>query len=329
MGKILVPIGLSVFYPYAGIVRISDPQIWIPMIILGLLMIMLIRYGRRSPVTIFGLLTYFILLSPTFLHFRRAGDLYFAVDRYAYLPSIGIFMILAMGISWMHDRYRQSTIRCLIMLILLISTGLSIRQTTFWNSQTSLFGQALKLYPQATRARTNLVRKLRKDRKPQEAYNLLQEGIRTADAMELHEQLGYLYAETGHIADAHQEFLTARDMKPGDPNPLFDIASLAEQTGQSEVAIEGYKAVITLEPSFVIARVHLAKLLRITAKDMRGAEEQIQEAIRWNPNSAEAHAEFSSLLRAQERMKEADRELAIARSIDENSIPMEITASEQ
>ena len=147
MEKILLPVGLSIFYPYTGIVRISDPQIWISMIILGLLMIMLMRYGRRSPVTIFGLLTYVILLSPTFLHFHRAGDLYFAVDRYAYLPSIGIFMVLAVGIGWMRDRCQHSTMLCLIMIMLLTSTGLSIRQTTLWNSQTSLFSHALKLYP--------------------------------------------------------------------------------------------------------------------------------------------------------------------------------------
>jgi tetratricopeptide (TPR) repeat protein len=325
--KILLPLRFSIFYPYSGSVEIADAAIALPVIMFVLLMIILMRYARHRPMVWFGLALYIMILAPTFLHFRRAGDLYFAVDRYAYLPSVGIFLLIAMLIERLAHRLSSQTIHQVIVIILMISTGLSIHQTTVWNSQESLFTHALKLYPNATRARTNLARKMRRNRSPQEAYDLLQEGVRVADAMELHQQLGYLYAETNHLAEAHQEFLKARDMKPGDPSPLFDIASLAEQTGQSAVAIEGFQAVIDLDPSFVIARVHLAKLLRIEKDDLQGAEEQLHEALRWNPNSVEAHAEFSSLLRANGNIESALKEEEIARSIDPSSVPLAVNGS--
>jgi len=211
---------------------------------------------------------------------------------------------------------RAVTMRCLIVIILMIMTGLSAKQTAVWQSQTSLFTHALKNYPEATRARTNLARKLRREGKPQEAYDLLKAGIRTADAMELHLQLGYLYAETGHLPEAHAEFLIAQNMKPDDPSPLFDLASLAEQTGQKEAAMEGFAKVISMDPSFVIARIRLARLLRTEKKDLPAAQHEVETALAWNGNSAEAHAEFAAILRALGKVEEAERAYTIAQEID-------------
>ncbi|MBM3227309.1 hypothetical protein FJZ27_00370 [Candidatus Peribacteria bacterium] len=314
--KLVLPIRLSIFYPYAGEVHIGDPRIWISVAAFIGMCGWIIKARKCSPILVLGFLSYLVFLSPTFLHFRRAGDLYFAVDRYAYLPSIGFFLMVTLCLAHIARSLRAVTMRCLIVIILMIMTGLSAKQTAVWQSQTSLFTHALKNYPEATRARTNLARKLRREGKPQEAYDLLKAGIRTADAMELHLQLGYLYAETGHLPEAHAEFLIAQNMKPDDPSPLFDLASLAEQTGQKEAAMEGFAKVISMDPSFVIARIRLARLLRTEKKDLPAAQHEVETALAWNGNSAEAHAEFAAILRALGKVEEAERAYTIAQEID-------------
>jgi len=54
-------------------------------------------------------------------------------------------------------------------------------------------------------------------------------------------------------------------------------------------------AAVILDPSYVVARVGLARLMR-GAKEYAVADEQLREALRWNPSSVEAHMEYARLL---------------------------------
>ena len=92
--KLTVPTRLTVIYPFQRMITVLAPEFFLPLLInLGLLWIAFWQ-RRTRPLVSFGILFYFVTLAPTFFNFHKGDLLFFAVDRYAYIPSLGFFMVL-------------------------------------------------------------------------------------------------------------------------------------------------------------------------------------------------------------------------------------------
>ncbi|MBI4129511.1 hypothetical protein HY464_02355, partial [Candidatus Peregrinibacteria bacterium] len=98
--KMLWPSGLSVLYPYTGAVTIRSADFAVPLLLflllIGLAIWLWFRWRRAS----IGLWFFLVTVTPTFLNFAKGGDMdrYFASDRYAYIPSIGVFLLAGYGL---------------------------------------------------------------------------------------------------------------------------------------------------------------------------------------------------------------------------------------
>jgi tetratricopeptide (TPR) repeat protein len=313
--KFLLPFNLSVFYPYHGAITFFDPQFLVPTLLLAALAVCAIVYARRAPLASFGFLFFLLTVAPTFPQFHKGASMFFAVDRYAYLPSIGILVLLAGALAAAAHSFgrasteaRWGTAGGVLLLFIL----LSVQQTGVWDSTQTLFGHALALYPSSIEARIALADDLRARGKVQDAFELLKEGLQyDKNDSRLYVNAGYLYAETGNVEEARKQFEKAKSLAPADPDPVYALASLDAQTGYPAEAEAEYAAVIALDPSFVGARVHLSEYL-IAAKNLTGADAQLREALRWNPSSVPALVAMAELL---EIRKEPGAEVLLARAL--------------
>lgn len=324
--KLVAPVHLSPFYPFHGEIRLSDPQFLLPLLFILSLLATAILTLRRTPWVAFSSLFFLITLSPTFANVHKGGAMFFAVDRYAYLPSVGMILLLIVGLGMIEDRFcahQRSKFLAMIVAAPLLSifTILSAFQTAIWESPERLFSHALGLYPDSVAVRTDLARLKREAGAYEEAFAILKEGLTYGDDAYLHLGAGYVYAAVGSVEEAREQFTKASLMDPKNPEPVFAIGVLEEHEGDLVPARASFERAVAMDPSYVAARVKLG-LLDLKDKHPKDAEDQFREALAWNRSSFEALAALGQLLAEEGRVEESLPYLRKAAQLNPRSIPV-------
>ena len=155
--KIFLPFGLSAFYPYpyplinAGWVINTFPPVFyltllLTIAIFGFSVFGVISSRKNLYITGFGLLFYAVTIALV-LQFLPVGRASMA-DRYAYIPSIGLFFIAG---YFVHLLYQTKTFKVPIIVIVVIYAGLLFfltrEQTKVWKNDETLWSNVIRLYP--------------------------------------------------------------------------------------------------------------------------------------------------------------------------------------
>lgn len=316
--KLLLPVRLSFMYPYEGEISAARPDLLFGGLLLFLLSGVAAFLWRRARVWSFAILFFLLTVSPTFLHYRRFGMVFLAVDHYAYLPSVGFFLFLALLFSWWlrHGKARWRAM-CWISATFLVLLGvtLSVYQTTFWDSSERLYTNILRLYPRAVKARVLFANELRENGEYKASLDLLREGLRFGDDAQLHLYAGYIYADMHDAAKTREQLNLAHRLSPADPDILFALGQYEEQMGRIDQAKQLYVAAIARDGMFPSPRIFLAHILRMEG-DLAGAETQLREVLRRFPSCIDAHLEYALLCREDGRLAEAEQHLDTILRVD-------------
>jgi len=317
--KFLLPLNLTVFYTHRGVIMITDPLFALPWAIIlvitaGLITWSVISIRKQKMISpllssvLFGALFFFLTLAPTFLNFQKGAETFVAVDRYAYLPMIGLLFAAAYSLDALRRGRWKRSLQIAGSLVIILGTLLSGHQTNTWMKPEYLYQQALNVHPHSLGARISYVKLLRDQGQLQEAFDVLKAGLVYGDDMHLHLAAGYIYARAGQVQEAIQEFETAKQMDTVNPESYFALGSLWEQTGNPLLAEQEYAKAVELDHTYVLARVRLAKYLKSHGA-LAEAENHLREAIKWNPNSIEAHEDLGNLLLEIGQTEEANEHL--------------------
>ena len=291
VGKLVLPVGFSILHPYTD--SISMLVLW--PYVLGVVCLLSIAYRARhnySWIT-FCIALYIIGVAPTFINVAKASYIFFAVDRYMYLPLIAIVLCIAFLIDHF---YKKLSLNLYIggSVAVAIFAVLSFYQVQTWQSPTALYEHAVQVYPESAAARASLARIYREEKQYNKAFAVLQEGLQYSKHPSLYLGAGYIYARVGQVADAREQFTKAASIDPGNAEPVFSLGSLEEQVGNTKRAQQLYEKAILLDQSYVIARVRYAGLLLADGNTQKAAE-QLQQALEWNPNSVDAHLLYADV----------------------------------
>ena len=308
IGKLLFPIGLTVIYPFQGTITLLSPEFFFPALINLVLIGIALWQWKKRPLVSYGILFFFFTLLPTFFNFHKGDLLFFAVDRYAYIPSIGLLLSLVLVSAELSDMFRLSRyVRVSVMIIVLtVFTGLSMRQTTFWDTPDTLFTHAIDLYPESASARMAMGSVLRERNQLVEAFKVLHDGTKYSDHPGLNIEAGLVYASAGQVSDARQQFHLALQKNPDLAPAMNYLGGLDEHDGDTASAMDWYQKAILSDPSFVSVRVHLARLLMKTGK-LDEAFSQLTSAYSWNPVSFEVIDAFIALETLRKNVSEVGR----------------------
>ena len=280
--KLFLPINLSMFYPYndTGLFSVSSIA---ALLAVAALVVISIRVRTLT----FGLWFFFLTIGLTFFNLHSGGLTSLAADRYVYLPSIGILFLFAYFLNTYAYKLPQIGIKISGAIILAILCVLSIAQTKVWETPESLFTHSLNLHPESVAARIGLASIQRQAGKVEQAFETLREGLDYRDNARLRIGAGLVYAKTGQISDAVEQFKKARELDPENPESIYYLGSLREEIGNTTSAIESYRQAVEMDPSYVAAHVGLARLL-IPRGEIEEAGMHLEEALRWNPSTTEA-----------------------------------------
>lgn len=302
--KLFIPTDLSIIYPLQGDISLWSAAILPFAIISILLVVVVLRSWRRHPWLTFGIGWYLATLAPTYLNIGKAGLIFFAVDRYAYLPSVAVLFIFVKLLRNVPITKRVGISVGASVIALLIA--ISMHQTRFWDTPDGLFQRTLDIYPESIGARIALSTFYRHQNKLEESFEVLREGLEQGDHPLLSLHAGYVYASAGQVKDAKERFMSASQMDPLNPEPLFALGSLYEKTGKADRAIPLFEQAVALDDSYVIARARLG-LLYLEEGRTDEAREQFEAALEWNINSYEANLGMAELLEGQNDLEGAKK----------------------
>jgi protein O-mannosyl-transferase len=318
--KLFLPFNLSVIYPYEGDITLSSGNFIIPIVIVSILVFMTFSsaiWMKRLKIPhyremIFGILFFLVTLLPTFINFSKGGENYYASDRYAYIPSIGILFIV--GTILLFACFRDDRARVLrqrltnlvtaLLCIALLFVILSFRQSLTWKNNETLFLNSLRLFPNSHIAHNNLGAHYRLKRE----LNKAEEHFKTAlDLNPMTYTYGFLaqvYAEKGQTQKSIATYEDGLLAEPENAELHFGLGTVYAFKGDLLNAESEFEETIRLEPSHVLAHHKLGVLYG--RQDLTGkAIEQYGLALKNDPFAVESHYNLAVELSGMNQKEEA------------------------
>lgn len=227
-----------------------------------------IRFRKCFPLVLAGWTFFLVTLAPSFLHYTRGNENFMlGSERYMYLPSVGIFLIIAVLI---HALWKESWItrptRLLLAFgmtfIMLVFSYLTMLRTFVFQDAVIFSIDILQKNPNNGRTWYNLGIALETESKPMEAEEAYLAALKVkpnlADAAI---NLGILYTKEGRTDEAMKMFEQATIIRPDYFKGHFNLGVALQNAGKFSEAEVAYRNTLELFPDFPAARRNLATVL--------------------------------------------------------------------
>jgi tetratricopeptide (TPR) repeat protein len=260
LGKTFWPADLAVFYPHPG--HWPAAQATFAAILIAGLCLAVLWFGRRFPFAVTGWFWFFGMLIPT-VGLVQVGNQSMA-DRYMYLPSIGLFVILAWSAREISLRWRSARGAMAMMggLAVIACGVVTIGQLQHWQDDESLFRHALTVTRGNFVAHNNLGNDLLRRGQVAEAIVQYQQALAIQPGYELaHCNLGAALLQRGEVDEAIVEFQKALALQADLSAAHEQLGNALIQKGQVDEAVMHYEKALESQPDLTQAHVDLASAL--------------------------------------------------------------------
>ena len=285
IAKLIIPVSLSGLYPYPE--SFSGPIIFIGflgIVIIGFLVFLMLRKIKNREV-IFGILFFAINISFLLKLFDvPAGD-YIMADRYAYVPSIGIFLLIGIFLNHLLEKgniYKKAVPVILVIYILFLSL-LTMNRVPVWKNDLVFYTDMIAKTPNAKVAYTNRGGIFREKGKLNEALNDFNKAINLGPATyKDFSNRGVVYNDLGKYQEAANDLKKALSMGGMKPEIMSSYAFASLHSGNFREAVDYYNKVIQLQPGRVEAYSNRGTAL-FNAGNLHAAIADYSQAIELSP----------------------------------------------
>jgi len=298
IGKIICPRKLAVFYPYP-----MEVAIWRSMgaaLLLVCVSFVLIWVFRRKAYLSIGWLWFVGTLLPV-IGLVQAGLWPSIADRWAYVPMIGLLIIVAWGAGDLAAKWRLPTsatvlAACACIAVLGVCT---YRQAGHWRNSRTLFSHALEVTTDNYIAHLNLGNTFIKEGMIAEAMSHYGKAIEIHPAFaDAHYNLGVCFSLQEAYERAISEYRIALNLNAGHFNARLRLAEALTRTGKLDEAVGHFENLLQKEPNNVEAlnnyALALVQMMRTTQ-----AIELYDKALRIDPDSVEVLNNLGTALAEQ------------------------------
>ena len=271
-----------------------------------------VRTFRRHPYVLVGWLWFLGTLVPV-IGIVQVGIQAMA-DRYAYVPFIGLFLIIAWGAADLGSRLPVArwTLRIAAAATVTGCAATAAHQVQYWRSSESLWTHAMQVTPDNYFAQANLGYLLWRDGRSTEAIPLFRESIRIRpDFAEVHNNLGVALAGQGELGAAHDEFRVAAQIDPGFVAARNNLAATEAKIRVLDSGVARVAADTLARPRDLTARNDLGAALAAQGR-IGEAAEQFRKAIEIDARQPDLHFNLGAMLQRQGRKAEAAAEYRTA-----------------
>jgi Tfp pilus assembly protein PilF len=236
IGKLFVPAGLSVFYPYS-IKSFKDTKVIICIVLFLLITAICLYAGQRRKYAAVGWLWFAGTLIPV-IGIVQAGAQAMA-NRYMYIPMLGLLIIISFSVKEIIANYPvlKNVAAVSVAAILFIAVILTRMQVKHWENDLTLFGYALEVTDKNYLAESNYGMALAEKHRLSEAEAHIKKAIQISPKFdEAYSNLGTVYIQMGRIDKAVKNLTKAIELKSDNTKALNNYAWLLAT--QKEVSAE-------------------------------------------------------------------------------------------
>ncbi|MHC4125993.1 MAG: tetratricopeptide repeat protein [Planctomycetota bacterium] len=336
--KLFWPMKLAVLYPHPlGDVVLR--QVFLALLLLGVITILVFRFGRRYRFLTVGWFWYLLTLVPV-IGLLQVGVQAMA-DRYTYVPYIGLFIMIAWGANNLPANWRFRKIGPAVTSIVIVSvlSVCSYRQLIYWHDTGRLFertlavteknflahnvlgdyllgqgrieesiaqnSKALEFNPNFMYSYVSLGTAFAKQGKEKRAIGCYLKAIEIEpDAFYAHNSLGKLLFLQGDYAGAACYLREALRIKPEDLELLRNLADAYVKSGKFTEAISGYQKLIEINPGDLAVKNNMGyAYLQMNQTDK--AAQHYRESLEIDPNDVAAYHGIGNCLMKKGKLKES------------------------
>lgn len=257
--QMVMPAHLQLFYPYETALSWLDPRLWRGLAY-GAFLIALFAWGwkNRSPI-VFALGFIPIGLAPMF----RAPEMHYLADRYLLVSSIGVVVLMVIGISKLRRRYLQWG---LAGALIVAFSCLTVFQNRVWKDDLALWSHAASgvkpVHQMVWKGLAIAAQDQGEWRTSEHAYQKLLPMISKKDEKrgEHLTNLGFVQIQSGRMEKAEQSLRKAIALDPKSFQAEMNLGTALAMSGKRPAAAKHYKKAHHLDPSNVDVLFNLARL---------------------------------------------------------------------
>ena len=317
--KMVWPSGLAVFYPHP----LGRPawQVAGAAVVLAAITLYCVREARRRPYLIVGWFWYLGTLVPV-IELVQAGKFSHA-DRYTYLPSIGVSIMVAWGLADLAAACRVPG-RALAVVSGAAVAALAVCaviQTSYWRSDEALIGHAVDVGWESSVALTNLGKVAADQKRYDEARTYLKRALELdpeyANAIN---DLGTLAVDQKNYGEAETYLKRALELDSKNVEALYNLGLVAKDQRRYDDAKAYLKKALALNPAYFKALNNLGVIAMEQGQNDE-AVAYLKRALELKPDHANALSNLGKLAMDQKRLEEAMTYLKKALELDPKCVP--------
>lgn len=298
--KSVWPVHLAIFYPFQR--HFSLNEIAAAVFLLLALSFVAIVGLRTRPYLLTGWLWYLVTLLPV-IGLVQVGSQSYA-DRYTYLPTVGLYIIVAWSLSEIVQFYPPLRIPMVTTSLLAIGglSALTFTYASVWRSDDLLLQHTLEVTKDNAPVHCTIGTKLLDEGRYEQALDEFRQALSTTsgllggeDYSEAHVGMGLALFALGRSDEAVKSFRRAIELAPKVARTHVDLGISLDKLGQWQESLHEFEEAARLSPDepFTHSNLAIAYLKRGRVDE---AVAQYREALRVYPNQAESLAGLAWLL---------------------------------
>jgi tetratricopeptide (TPR) repeat protein len=275
---------LAIFYPLPE--HIPAAQVAAAITALVCISLVALRLHRSRPYLLTGWLWFVGMLVPV-SGLVQVGGAQIA-DRYSYLPSVGIFILVTFAALDLAARWKisEKNLGGVAVAILLACLVTAEKQIWHWQNSETLFRHALNV---------------------------------TADNDVARDNLGVALEQSGRLGEAVEQYRAAARLEPDRYQGHHNLASTLDLLGRHAEALAEHRAAVQIAPDVEFLH-HCLGLSLLAAGQTNAALAEFAAASKLNPHYPWSHVETAKIYLRAGRDAEAVEELRAAVRIDPDDV---------
>jgi Tfp pilus assembly protein PilF len=262
--KMLWPDDLAVLYPNLMLIGRQQWELWqVALAGAGVAAVTLtaIAYAKRAPWLFVGWFWYMGTLAPV-IGFVQVGR-HVMADRYAYIPFIGLYMIVAWGLGSIVMRIARPLLTgCATAIAAAWVIALAVmahRQVWVWSDSVTLFSHAIAVTRDNWMLLNNLGGVLARQGKYDEGLPLIKAATEIChDCGWVHEHYAETLALSGRLFESQRAFERALELSPTSASAHANLGVVLVRLNSNTRGLEHLRRAVELDPADVRWRRSLA-----------------------------------------------------------------------
>ena len=302
--KMLWPSNLSVFYPHEAI---PGWQAIGAGLFLAAVSLLVVAARKHRPYLAVGWFWYMGTFVPV-IQIVQVG-MHSMADKYAYIPLIGIFVMVAWGVPDLLTRSFRSK-KVLVSaggICLIILAVITWKQLGHWANSMTLFQHSLRVVSNNYVGHNGLARVFETQGKTAEAISHFEEALRIKPGFrDGRYNLARILAAQGKHNKAIRLYSEVLEKRPGFVRARINLANILAEQGRIDEAISHYNQALQVKGGNANAHYNLGNALALAGKTEEAIKHYLN-ALRLDPNHANAHYNLGNALAKQEKPEDAIR----------------------